>query len=52
MAFPQLHAEHVLGSVDAVTWVKLQVKKLQLILRQLVTDIDLHAYDVAMEVPR
>ena len=31
---------------------KLQVKKLQLILRQLVPDIDLHAYDVAMEVPR
>ena len=50
-AFPNLHAEHVLGGIDVIAGAELQMEMMQLILSHVITDVDVHAYDVTAEIP-
>ena len=50
-AFPNLYDEHIFGDIDIVPGAELQVEMVQLILNQMITDVDVHMYDIFTEVP-
>ena len=50
-AFANPHAEHVLGGIDVIAGAELQMEMMQLILSHVITDVDVHAYDVTAEIP-